>query len=299
MNNPLPAFDVVSQGLRVGDPLVAPRISDETMIGRGRTAEIYAWGEDKVIKLFYAGWRMADVEREARIGYAVQATGLPVPQVGSEVIRIGDRYGIVFEWVTGASMLKHFSAKPWTLMGLVRSFAQIHVAIHSQTVSFLPSQRDQMIASIERAKSLSPRLKAAARNTLDRLPDGSALSHGDYHPDNVLVTDRGPVVIDWNTASRGNPLADVAYTSLLFRLAALPPGRAGRWLMELGRDIAHAVYLHKYKKLSGVSQREIDAWALPVAAARLGAGIPQEERPLLKLVVSLADRSKEAQGPSP
>lgn len=299
MINPPVTNSVISTDIRLDGPLAAPRVSGQTIIGRGRTAEIYAWGQDKVIKLFYEDRRLAEVEREARISYAVQSTGLPVPHVSSEVIRIGDRYGIVFERVVGASMLQRFGAKPWTLTGLVRSFAQIHVAIHSQTVSFLPSQRDQMMASIERAKSLSPRLKAAARNALDRLPDGNTLSHGDYHPDNVLVTDKGPVVIDWNTASRGNPLADVAFTSLLFRLAVPVAGRAGRWLIELGRDIAHAVYLHAYKKLSGVSQREIDAWALPVAAARLGIGIPQEERPLLKLVVSLADRTKEAQGSSP
>lgn len=46
----------------------------------------------------------------------------------------------------------------------------------------------------------------------------------DFHPDNVLLAARGPVIIDWPDATRGQPLADVARTSLLLRLGGLPPG---------------------------------------------------------------------------
>lgn len=50
------------------------------------------------------------------------------------------------------------------------------------------------------------------------------MCHGDYHPGNIILSPRGPVVIGWITACHGNAVADVARTVLLFRIGALPEG---------------------------------------------------------------------------
>ena len=55
-------------------------------IGFGRTAEIYAWQEDQVLKLFYDWFGLENIEKEARITQAVHDSGLPVPAVG-EIVR--------------------------------------------------------------------------------------------------------------------------------------------------------------------------------------------------------------------
>ena len=49
--------------------------------------------------------------------------------------------------------------------------------------------------------------------------------HLDLHPDNVLVSDQGPVVIDWTNARSGEPDQDVALTWLILRTSAGLPGR--------------------------------------------------------------------------
>ena len=38
------------------------------------------------------------------------------------------------------------------------------------------------------------------------------LIHVDFHPDNVLLSERGPVVIDWANSRSGKPAFDVAMT---------------------------------------------------------------------------------------
>jgi aminoglycoside phosphotransferase (APT) family kinase protein len=45
--------------------------------------------------------------------------------------------------------------------------------------------------------------------------------HLDLHPDNVMLTARGPVVIDWRNAAEGPPDRDVAMTALIMAQAAL------------------------------------------------------------------------------
>ena len=72
-------------------------------IALGRTAEIYAWEEGQVLKLFH-DWLSANrVEYEAQISRAVHTSGLPVPAVG-EVVEINGRLGLIYERVVGPSM---------------------------------------------------------------------------------------------------------------------------------------------------------------------------------------------------
>jgi aminoglycoside phosphotransferase (APT) family kinase protein len=57
-------------------------------------------------------------------------------------------------------------------------------------------------------------------------PAGDRLIHLDLHPMNVMMTPRGPVVIDWPNASRGDPSTDVALTWALMACGEIPGGGA-------------------------------------------------------------------------
>lgn len=55
--------------------------------------------------------------------------------------------------------------------------------------------------------------------------DGGALLHFDLHPDNVILSTRGPVVIDWTNAHPGPPETDLAMTWLILSTSGGVPGR--------------------------------------------------------------------------
>ena len=261
-------------------------MSKGELVGQGRIAEVFAWGDEQVLKLF-RDWCPADwVEYEARIARAVQATGLRVPAVG-EVIEVEGRWGIVYERVEGRSMLEQLTNKPWTCVRLARTLAELHAVMHARAAPGLPPLRQRLEGKVQRAEPLSTDLKEAALKALAQLPDDDALCHGDFHPDNVQMSARGPIVIDWPDATRGHPLADVARTSLLFGMGGLPPGTPRRWLFQALRATFHAVYLRRYFQLRPGSRELLAAWQLPVAAARLEEGIAEEEEQLLALLTSM------------
>jgi aminoglycoside phosphotransferase (APT) family kinase protein len=245
-------------------------------VGKGFCSDVYAWGEGRVLKLFHAWVSPARVQREYASTRAVHAAGLPAP-AAFELIEVQGRCGIVFERVDGVSLLGYTQARPWAVFGAVRLLAELHGRIHRcQGPAELPSLRERVAEGIEAAGGVTEAQKQAARRRLAELPDGTALCHGDFHPANVLLTPRGPVVIDWGAASRGDPLGDVACTSRLMRTARLPPWAPGcmHLLLKCLRPAMHRSYLKRYLGLHCGRRRQIEAWQAPLAVAAQSWRVP-------------------------
>lgn len=265
-------------------------MATDKRVGLGRTADILVWDEGAVLKLYHAGWPRATVEREAAFNRAAEHLGLPVPKSG-DVLEVDGRFGIVYERLDGPTGVQAFVMRPWQVVRLAHLLADLQAEIHTHTAPASvewPSQRESLVRAIQRAGPLADTQKQAALDILEGLPDGDALCHGDYHPENLLLAQHGPVVIDWLTASRGNPLADVARTSVLMRVGApvgeSSPGWLVTTLMNAGGALAHSIYLRRYLKRTGTPAHAVEAWQVPLAAARLTDEIPGEEPALLRLI---------------
>ena len=129
-------------------------------------------------------------------------------------------------------------------------------------------------------EALPENVRDAALNALDRLPDDDAVCHGDFHPGNILMSSRGPIIVDWNDATRGDPHADVARSLVIAQFAAGQPGVRIAFDLELFQRS----YLERYLQLGDVSHQRVEAWELPVAVARLAEGIAGERNSLLAFI---------------
>jgi len=125
----------------------------------------------------------------------LRAEGYPLPEV-FEVNQ--DGAAITMERLEGPSMLADLESRPWRLRRHAALLAGLHEQLHA----------------IRPPAWLGPAPGSA----------GDRLLHLDLHPLNVLLSSRGPVVIDWTNARRGNPPVDVAATWVLLAAAGLPTG---------------------------------------------------------------------------
>ena len=216
-------------------------------LAAGRTAEIYPWGEGQVVKLFRPGMPPGLAEKEAATGRIVAEAGVGAPPVG-DVVTVDGRPGIVYGRIEGESMLQRLQRRPWAVWALAWTLGQLHARMHGVARPQLASIRSYLQHDLERARDLPPALRAAVAARLQRLPDGDAICHGDFHPDNVILTPGGPVIIDWMTAGHGNPDADVARTVLMLRQGQ-PPGASALQLkvIELLRQQLLSGYLRAYR----------------------------------------------------
>ncbi|MCW6008789.1 phosphotransferase [Micromonospora sp. CPCC 205371] len=154
------------------------------LLGSGREADVFAIDEVRALRRYRNG---GDVTAEAAVMAHVGALGYPVPRVYEA--RGAD---MVLERLSGATMLAAFQAGTMGLDEGAGILADLHRRLHA----------------------LPPRL--------GRRP-GDRVIHLDLHPENVVLTPTGPVVIDWRNGTEGPADLDVAATAVILAQAALDP----------------------------------------------------------------------------
>ena len=88
--------------------------------GEGREAEVYAWGDDAVVKLYRPGYLGHRAE-------SVALANLDGHSVAPRLIDIADcdgRPGLVLERLGGSDMLALVQRQPWRVLDLARGAGQ-------------------------------------------------------------------------------------------------------------------------------------------------------------------------------
>ena len=128
-------------------------------------------------------------------------------------------------------MLKMLIDKPWQVVKHSRKLAELHSDMNKIPLTGFPPFRDRWFNNIERVPNLSENIKQKLIYQVNQLPKSNQLCHFDYHPDQVIYTPSGPVILVWMTACAGHPAADVARTKILLTIGKPPD--AGGWMKIL------------------------------------------------------------------
>jgi aminoglycoside phosphotransferase (APT) family kinase protein len=169
---------------------------------------------------------------EARIMEYVRAQGFPAPAV-DEVT--DDGRDMVMERIDGTDMVAAMSKRPWTISRQGRVLAELHRQLH----------------------------QLAAPDWLDNAPvgEGDRLLHLDLHPLNVMLSPKGPVVIDWTSACRGDAAVDVALAWVLMTAGSVPTGRVIGAVLGRARSALVKSFLRSFDTEEiGRSLRDVVEW---------------------------------------
>jgi tRNA A-37 threonylcarbamoyl transferase component Bud32 len=150
------------------------------LVGAGRSADVYAVGADRVLRRYRTP---IDVQAEATIMRHLDLAGFPVPKVYDT-----DGSDLLMERLDGRDMLTDLGRRPWRAQRHARTLADMHNRLH------------QIAAPPGWPQPLGP---------------GDKVLHLDLHPGNIMLTSRGPVVIDWSNGAAGPAGADVAMAYLI------------------------------------------------------------------------------------
>ncbi len=127
-----------------------------------------------------------------------------------------------------------------------------------------------MIRALNEEEQLDDGTRYNLLSALSGMPKHIKLCHGDFEPDNIIVTENGVMyVVDWVHASQGNASADVARTYLLLSL------KNEKWA---------DMYLDLFCKKTNTDKRYVQGWLPIVAAAQLAKKRPEEKELLERWV---------------
>ncbi|WP_460801448.1 phosphotransferase [Nocardioides pacificus] len=255
------------------------------LLATGRSAEVRAWGADRVVKLFLPGHPDEEIRLEQE--HCTEAFDLGLTTVRCHgTVTIGDRTGLVLDRVTGESLTRVAERNPLLLRRSARVLARLQAEMHERHSDTLPEVRESVVALLDTPPLafLSAEERTAAAELVLALPDGSSILHLDFHSENVFVTADGRhEIIDWPTARRGAPAADIAASIFLLRDAELWPGTPPlkKLVFNIARRSLCAFWLAEYVRLTGMPRAEIDRWRLPALVLRLGLlDVPSERQRL-------------------
>ena len=183
-----------------------------TVIARGVHSAVYEVGDKQIAKLCNPEISCEQVEREWTLSREARLLGVPSAETG-EMIRCGNRYGILFEKIDGVTLGHAIAAEPERLPGFAEQYAALVKKLHR----------------IRTGKTCFTELKTELRNKLPRLQkfcteadlvlleeltesirEENNLLHGDLHPGNIMVRDGELVLIDLAEMMRGNHKWDLA-----------------------------------------------------------------------------------------
>ena len=255
------------------------------LVGKGRTAEVWAFGEGKVLKEFYDWVSPVVAEYELKTALLLNDSDIDLPYCYGRASG-KKRFSIIYQRIDGPSMLDMISASPFSLGVRARELARDHRRIHERTHEALPDQKGMLAKAIEQSKEKLGDLYGPVLERLSGLPGGTAVCHGDFHPGNVIVTKDRHVTIDWMNATHGCPVSDVARTWLLLKSPFLPDSMPlfVRIFSRLFKARILRAWLSEYLAISGMKMSDVRAWIPVMAAARLRENVPGEEKWALDLV---------------
>jgi len=169
------------------------------LIGAGRDADVFALGNGRVLRRYRQG---GDVAPEVEMMRHVAAQGFAVPFVFE-----GCGADLVLERVDGPTMLASLIAGEMEPSAAGRMLADLANALHS-----IPA--------------------------LESMVPFERVIHLDLHPDNVILGEHGPILIDWRNSTDGPPCLDNALTAVIIAQAVLSGMVPG--FDDAARQVLHA-----------------------------------------------------------
>ncbi|MFI7368368.1 phosphotransferase [Streptomyces sp. NPDC050149] len=215
------------------------------MLGSGRSADVYELDEQWVLRRYRDG---LDATHELPVMAYLSASGYPVPRLGLQPPSAGPG-DLVLQRLTGPTMLESLLSGDIGGAECSALLARLLAELHTVPARLSPDPEDRIL-------------------------------HLDLHPDNVMLTADGPVVIDWSNTEEGPPALDRAMSALILAQVAVDPDNAAA---AGGRALLTALVPHL------MAEGGIPACHLADVAARRAANptMSPAERDLIGEAVAL------------
>lgn len=210
------------------------------VIGRGSNGTVYRIDQDTVVKVYRGADCLPDVQRERERARKAFVLGIPTA-IPYDVVRVGDRYGSVFELLDSKSFSKLITAHPEQMDHYVGLYVDLMERMHTTHVrpGELPDMKETFLG---RVAFLRDYLPAGQGEKLVRLVEGvprrDTMLHGDFHTNNMVMRGNEVLLLDMETLCVGHPIFELGSMYLGFVAFGELDRRATQTFLKLPYETA-------------------------------------------------------------
>lgn len=297
------ALDALSRHLEsAGVPVAAPLRAEIVTGGRSNLTYRVTDGSSRwILRRPPLGELMPgthDVSREYRVLGALAKTAVPVPEVvllcrdpeviGAPFYLMKEVPGVVLRTPEEVAVLPPAECERLSA-ALVDTLADLHLLDYAEVglsdlgrpAGYLERQLRRWVRQYRTIEVRSlPAVDTIAAALGRRVPDNpyASVIHGDYRLDNVIVTADDPrriaAVLDWEMATLGDPLADLATLVMFWDEPGRPPNPITGGLTAAPGFFDRATVIERYVSRMGLAVDDVD-WYLVFAQFRLAVILEQ------------------------
>ena len=192
------------------------------MIGEGAVGKVYRLDDETIIKVFAPGVPLEVVQEEKNIAKNALVAGVPTA-ISFDVVKVGESYGAVYEMLRAKTLSAFIKENPECAAEMGKRMGRLLKDLHKidvDTNKFVDVRGlfKERVRRME--KFLSKEETDKLRAVYDCLDLRKAIIHGDFHPKNIMYSEKTDelLFIDLADMGFGHPLLDLGATCLVMEL---------------------------------------------------------------------------------
>lgn len=181
------------------------------LIGRGISAVVYKIDNDTIIKKFNPDVDFTRIKRELDISKAAFTAGISTA-IPYDIVKVDDCYGAMYEMIKADTVSSIISQNQNELEPLATGYGKFmremnSVVLNKESFSSAKSKY------IKYKETIAPLLDEKASKVfvelIDKIPERTTFTHGDFHPDNIMLQNGKMLLIDMGETAYGSPIIDI------------------------------------------------------------------------------------------
>lgn len=246
------------------------------LLGKGFHSAVYKIDDDKIAKIYFDIKDIDMLINERIIAKQAFIKGVPT-EISYGMCEADGKPGLIYELVDADTLMAKFVEKPEDMEKYIEGYVNLVKEFHKYDSEGFVEVPDYKLMLRNDIKDLALYFSDEDINkmnsVLDEIPDSINLLHGDIHPGNVMVTNKGMIFIDLSDTRFGYGDLDLVYLNrTLIQFAKLPDNHYDL-TDEQAAKLWNLFFNEYYKDLSieekAKKAKQIDTLAIISLAARL------------------------------
>lgn len=189
------------------------------LLGKGFHSEVYKLNNEIIAKIYYD---LPDIDmliNERIIAQQAFIKGVPT-EISFGMCESNGKAGLLYELVDADTLLSALVKDDTKMQELVLKYVELVKKMHefdSEDIIAIPDAKQILSKDIDTLRDfLSNDACNKLQAVLDSIPNNNNLLHGDPHPANVMLTNKGMIFIDLSDMRVGNEIFDLVYLHRTF-----------------------------------------------------------------------------------